>query len=140
MSRKKRHSLKLQPPVQPITQWVLSVAVSQQKLPDLSVLRALRVNLHPATELLVDTASSGNEREHRCFRTPRKSSKHHPLTAEQRASHRHLAQQRLAVERVIRRVKILLILKETCRYRRRRVLLQLTLSATSCNLIRRLPA
>ena len=125
--------------VHPITQPILSTSVSRGKVHDLTLFRRSKLRPHPETEVLADAAYNGITREHACSRTPRKSSKHHPLTAAQRASNRLLARKRLVVEHVIRRIKIFRILKGTYRHRRRRVQLRLTLIAALYNLMRRLP-
>ena len=131
--------MKLQLIVHPRTQQILSASVSRGKRHDLTIFKRSNVRPHRETEILADAAYNGIKREHTCSRTPQKSSKHHPLTAEQRTSNRQLARERLVVEHVIRRIKIFRIFKETYRHRRRRVRLRLTLIAALCNLMRRLP-
>ena len=66
--------------------------------------------------------------------TPKKKSKHHPLTIEQKATNRDLACQRIFVEHVIRKVKIFRVLSERYRNRRKRFGLRFNLIASLYNL------
>ena len=70
-----------------------------------------------------------SEHQHAQTWTPKKASKHHPLTDAQRADNREAA----CGARPGRRLKIFRILKET--YRRRRFHLRVNLLAALCNRI-----
>lgn len=102
---------------------------------DLRLLRESKTAIHPDTELLADAGYQGIQHQHARTRTPKKASKLHPLTDAQRADNRQLAQVRLSVEHVIRRLKIFRILKEIYRHRRRRFHLRVNLIAALCNRI-----
>ncbi len=65
--------------------------------------------------------------------TPKKQSKHHPLTEDEQASNRSISQQRIGCEHVIGRLKVFRILKECYRNRRRRFGLRFNLIAAICN-------
>jgi len=56
---------------------------------------------------LADAGYQGLADLHTNSQTPNKKSKHHPLTVEQKTGNRDLARQRIFVEHVIRKVKIL---------------------------------
>ena len=100
---------------------------------DLRLLRESKTAIHSETELIADAGYQGIQRQHPHTRTPKKASKLHPLTDIQRSNNRRLAQVRLPVEHVIRRLKIFRILKETYRHRRRRFGLRVNLIAALCN-------
>jgi len=83
---------------------------------------------------LADAGYQGLVDLHTNSQTPKKKSKYHPLTAEQKTANRELARQRIFVEHVIRRVKIFRILSERYRNRRKRFGLRFNLIASLYNL------
>lgn len=83
---------------------------------------------------LADAGYQGLADLHTNSRTPKKKSKHHPLTPEEKASNRELARQRIFIEHVIRKVKIFRILSERYRNRRKRFGLRFNLIASLYNL------
>ena len=83
---------------------------------------------------LADAGYQGLADLHANSHTPKKRSKHHPLTLQQQAAKRELARQRIFVEHVIRKVKIFRILSERYRNRRRRFGLRFNLIASLYNL------
>ncbi|WP_407540965.1 IS5 family transposase [Deinococcus radiomollis] len=133
--KKKRHTMKLQLLIHPVTSKILCVATGRGATHDLRLLRESKTPIHPETELIADAGYQGIQHQHAFTRTPKKASKHHPLTDEQRAGNRQLARVRLPVEHVIRRLKVFRILKETYRHRRRRFHLRVNLIAALCNRI-----
>lgn len=121
--------------VHPVTHRILCLATGRGSTHDLRLLRESKTPIHPDTELLADAGYQGIQHGHAYTRTPKKASKLHPLTADQRADNRRLARVRLPVEHIIRRLKIFRILKETYRHRRRRFNLRVSLIAALCNRI-----
>jgi transposase len=83
---------------------------------------------------LADAGYQGLADLHANSQTPKKKSKHHPLTVEQKASNRDLARQRIFVEHAIRKVKVFRILSERYRNRRKRFGLRFNLIASLYNL------
>ena len=83
---------------------------------------------------LADAGYQGLTNLHANSRTPKKKSKHHPLTEEQIAANRDLARQRIFVEHVIGKVKVFRILSERYRNRRKRFGLRFNLIASLYNL------
>lgn len=65
--------------------------------------------------------------------TPKKQSKRHPLTEDEKASNRSLWRQRIGCEHVIGRLKVFRILKECYLNRRRRFGPRFNLIAAICN-------
>jgi len=133
--KKKRHTLKLQLLVHPITRRILCVATGRGATHDLRLLWESKTAIHPDTELLADAGYQGIQHQHAHTRTPKKASEHHPLTDIQQADNRRLARVRLPVEHVICRLKIFRIFKETYRHRRRRFHLRVNLIAALYNRI-----
>jgi hypothetical protein len=82
---------------------------------------------------LADAGYQGLADLHTNSQTPKKKSKHHPLTVAQKAANRELARQRIYVEHVIRKVKIFRILSERYRNRRKRFGLRFNLIASLYN-------
>jgi len=121
--------------IHPVTCQILCVATGRGATHDLRLLRESKTHIHPDTELLADAGYQGIQHQHAVTRTPKKASKHHPLTDPQRADNRRLARVRLPVEHVVRQLKVFRILKETYRHRRRRFHLRVNLIAALCNRI-----
>jgi len=121
--------------IHPVTQRILCVTTGRGATHDLRLLRESKTPIHPDTELFADAGYQGIHHQHALTRTPKKASKHHPLTDDQRTGNRHLTRIRLPVEHVIRRLKVFRILKEMCRHRRRRFHLRVNLMAALCNRI-----
>ena len=120
--KKKRHTLKLQLLIHPVTRQVLCIATG-------------RGAIHPDDELPTDVGHQGIQHQHASTRTPKEVGKHHPLTDTRRTANRRLAQVRFPVEHVIRRLEIFRILKVTYRHRGRRFHLRVNLIAALCNRI-----
>jgi IS5 family transposase len=121
--------------IRPVTPQILCVTPGRGATHDLRLPQESKTPIHPETELLADAGCQGIQHHHAHTRTPKKASKHHPLTDDQRISNRHLARVRLPVEHVIRRFKVFRILRETYRHGRRRCHLRVNLIAALCNCI-----
>ncbi len=79
--------------------------------------------------LLGDSGYQGLHKEHELSQTPVKKPKGSQLSAAQRRANRQLSRQRIAVENVIRSLKIFRIVAERYRNRRRRFGLRFNLIA-----------
>jgi transposase len=82
---------------------------------------------------LADAGYQGLEKLHANSQTPKKKSKYHPLTAEEKAVNRALSRKRILVENVIGKLKIFRILSERYRNRRKRFGLRFNLIAAIYN-------
>jgi hypothetical protein len=82
---------------------------------------------------LADAGYQGLADLHTNSKTPKKKSKHHLLTIEQKVANRKLARQRIYVEHVIGKVKVFRILSERYRNRRKRFGLRFNLIAALYN-------
>ena len=100
---------------------------------DFRLFQRSRLPLPAGTECLADSGYLGLAKCHRNSRLPRKKSKRHPLTDEQRAANRQLSRERIVVEHIIRSLKIFRILSERYRNRRKRFGLRFNLIAALYN-------
>ena len=100
---------------------------------DFQLFKTSRIGIMAETECLADTGYQGLTRLHANSQTPKKKSKHHPLTPEQKAANRELAKQRILAEHVIGRLKVFRILSERYRNRRKRFGLRFNLIAAIYN-------
>ena len=67
---------------------------------------------------------------------PKKKTKKHPLTDEEKANNRDIASRRIGCEHVIGRLKVFRIFSERYRNRRKRFGLRFNLIAAICNMER----
>ena len=112
---------------------ILATAFSAGKMHDFKLFKRSRTALGPQTKCLADSGYLGIVKQHENSQTPHKSSKLHPLTAEQKAQNRQLARERFVAEHIIRSLKIFRILSERYRNRRRRFGLRFNLIAALYN-------
>ena len=85
------------------------------------------MQVHPETEIMVDTGYQGIQKIHAQTQKPQKRSKKKPLTKEEKKINRQISSVRVAVEHVIRKVKVFRIMAERYRNRRKRFALRLNL-------------
>ena len=118
----------------PQSHTILATAFAPGKIHDFEVFKRSGVEFSEDTCCLGDSGYQGIQKLHPNSRTPRKKSKHHPLTPHQKAENRLLARQRIGVEHVIRRLKVFRLLSERYRNRRKRFGLRFNLIAALYNL------
>jgi hypothetical protein len=83
---------------------------------------------------LVDTGYQGIQKIHENSELPKKKSKKHCLTKEDKKQNQRISSNRVTIENIIRDVKIFRILAEKYRNRRRRFTLRFNLIASIYNL------
>ncbi len=115
---------------------IVATAFAEGKKNDFALFKSSRIGLWRQTLCLADSGYQGIDKYHAKSQTPKKKSKHHALTQEQKASNREIARQRIGCEHVIGRLKVFRILSERYRNRRRRFGLRFNLIAAVCNLER----
>lgn len=93
------------------------------------MLKNSQIRLSKEQEFLEDKGYQGIQKLHKNSRTPSKKRKKEKLTPEQKKANRQLAQQRIIIEHIHRRLKIFRILSSRYRNRRRRLGLRLSLIA-----------
>lgn len=97
------------------TEEILKIDCAKGSVHDFELYKRSRLCLHPTTEALVDLGYLGIKKIHSNGKIPFKSSKHHPLTKEQkRFNHQH-SKRRIRIENIIRKCKIFHIVKQTYR-------------------------
>ena len=115
---------------------VIATAFCEGKKQDFALFKASRTVLDVSILGMGDSGYQGIDKIHPNTRTPKKKSKHHPLTDEQKAANREISRVRIAVEHVIGRLKVFRILSERYRNRRKRFGLRFNLLAAICNMER----
>jgi len=98
-------------------------------IPDFALSGRSKIELHEGLEMLADSGSQGLSKLHAKSQTPQKKPRQAQLTEAQKQSNRELARRRVVVEHVIRSLKIIRILAERYRNRRKRFSLRFNLIA-----------
>ena len=88
-----------------------------------------RLPIHPSVQAVTDTGFLGIGKIHANSVLPKKRSRNHPLTDEERRSNREIARQRILNEHVIGALKRFRIISDRYRNRRRRFGLRFNLIA-----------
>ena len=94
---------------------ILSVRCARGTTHDFKILKQSGLEINPAARIKTDKGFIGIKELYPNSQVPHKSSKHHPLTREQKRENRQLAQERIVIEHRNRECKIFRICKE--RYR-----------------------
>ena len=113
--KKKRHTIKAQLVVCLPTLEILAVRCRKGQSHDFRVLKESKVKIHPEIKKMADAGYQGLDRLYENSQTPKKNSKKHPLTKEEKRENRALAKVRIFIEHVNRRCKIFRIAKEVYR-------------------------
>ena len=100
---------------------------------DFQLFKTSRTGILGDTTCLADTGYQGLTKMHANSQTPKKKSKHHPLTPDEKVANRELARRRVLAEHVIGRLKVFRILSERYRNRRKRFALRFNLIAAIYN-------
>jgi hypothetical protein len=116
------------------TRQIIATAFANGSTHDFRLFKESKTVITHQVLCLADAGYQGLADLHANSRTPKKKSKHHPLTIEQKAANRELARQRIYVEHVIGKVKVFRILSERYRNRRKRFGLRFNLIASLYNL------
>ena len=91
------------------------------------------MHIHYSKKAKVDTGFQGIQKIHSNTEIPKKRSKKHPLTKEDKLRNRQISPARVLIENIIREMKIFRILTEKYRNRRRRFGLRANLIAAIFN-------
>ncbi len=113
---------------------IFATAFAAGKVHDFALFKRSETALPGKTHCLADSGYQGVQKQHANSRTPKKKSKHHPLTREEKAANRELSRSRMLVEHVIGRLKVFRLLSERYRNRRKRFGLRFNLIAAIYNL------
>ncbi len=112
---------------------IICLAFADGKKHDFRLFKESRVHILPDTLLEADTGYPGLTDLHTNSSLPKKRSKKHKLTNQERRENREISKQRIFVEHAIRFVKRFRILSERYRNRRNRFALRFSLIAGICN-------
>ena len=97
------------------TEEILKIDCAKGKVHDFELYKRSKLCLHPNTEAVLDLGYLGIKKIHSNSKVPYKSSKHHPLTKEQKQFNYQHSRRRIRVENIIRKCKIFHIVKQTYR-------------------------
>ncbi len=112
---------------------IIALAFSNGKKHDFQLFKESRTHVKAETVLEADTGYLGLAHMHANSLLPKKRSKNHPLTKQERRDNRVISKKRIFVEHAIRFVKRFRILSERYRNRRKRFALRFSLIAGICN-------
>jgi hypothetical protein len=132
--KKKRHTIKAQLIVCLTTLTILVVVCGKGRMHDFTLFKQSYRGILQSIFKYADSGYQGIQKLLANSLIPYKGSKHHPLTAEQKAYNRALAKIRVKIEHVNRRCKIFRIVKETYRGKHKHYAKTWTLIAMLVNL------
>ena len=112
---------------------IIALVFSNGKKHDFQLFKESRTHVKAETVLEADTGYLGLAQIHANSLLPKKRSKNHPLTDQERKSNHEISRKRIFVEHAIRFVKRFRILSERYRSRRKRFALRFSLIAGICN-------
>lgn len=106
---------------------IIATYFGKGKMHDMKLFEKSRVRLSKEVEIKADSGYQGMQKKHGKLLLPKKNSKLHKLTKEEKKANPTLSKKRIKVENVIRRLKIFRILAERYRHRRKRLGLRFNL-------------
>lgn len=112
---------------------ILFVDIQLDYCHDMTLFRTSRRDLSKAGEILADSGYQGLIKFYSQAKTPKKSSKLHPLTDKDKAYNRDLSARRIKIENVFAKVKVFKIFSTTYRNRKQRFGLRMNLIAGIIN-------
>jgi len=108
--------------------------VSPGRKHDFRLFKESKVNLHPEIKAQTDSGYQGIQHMHVNTELPKKKSKNHPLTQEEKRNNQRISSERVVNEHVIGALKRFKILADKYRNRRKRFGLRFNLLAGIYNL------
>ena len=133
LKKQKRHTLKTQLLVDLKSGEIISLAFANGKKHDFRLFKDSRAHAKAETTLEADTGYQGLAQMHANSLLPKKRSRKHPLSKQERKEIRKISRKRIFVEHAIRFIKRFRILSEHYRNRRKRFALRFYLIAGICN-------
>jgi hypothetical protein len=131
--KKKQHTLKCQIILDRDTGKIICTFFGSGRCHDFNLFKASGIHFHPETASVEDSGYQGINQYHDNSYVPKKKPKHGELSSLERAYNHALAQERICIEHVNRRLKIFKILAQRYRNRRRRYGLRCNLIAAIYN-------
>ena len=132
--KKKRHNQKGQVIADQVSGRIIATAFCAGKRHGLALYHASQTAILSRIRMVADGGYQGIHQSHANSATPKRKSKHHPLTVDDKKRNRGLAQKRIGCEHIMGRLKVFRILSERYRNRRKRFGLRFNLIAAIHNL------
>jgi IS5 family transposase len=132
--KKKRHTQKTQLIADKASRKILCTAFNNGRKHDFKLFKESEVYFKKETKCVADTSYQGIQKFHSNSEHPKKKSKKHPLTKEDKKQNQRISSARITTENIIRDVKIFRIIAEKYRNRRKRFVLRFNLIAAIYNL------
>ncbi len=130
----KRPTQKTQIVAEKASRKILCTAFDKGRRHDCKLLKDSKVYLKDESKCLVDTGYQGIQKLHGNSEHPKKKTKKKPLTKEDKKQNQRISSVRITIENIIREVKIVRIIAEKYRNRRKRFVLRFNLIAAIYNL------
>lgn len=120
------------------SQKIICTAFCNGKRHDFRLFKESKTHFHPDTKAITDTGYQGLQKLHAKTELPKKKTKKHPLTKEDKKNNRKISRERVLNENVIGVLKRFKIIADRYRNRRKRFHLRFNLIAGIYNLELRL--
>jgi len=126
--KKKRHTIKIQIVICANTKQIIALFVDCGRTHDFKMWKkSIGVKVVKYIKIQGDSGYQGIDKLHKNSETPKKNTKKHPLTKEDKANNRRIGSERVIVEHVNRWLKRMRIIAERYRNRRKRFGLRVSL-------------
>ena len=112
---------------------IICTAFSNGKKHDFMLFKESKTHVNPKIEIIVDTGYTGIDNYHKKSSFPKKKSKKHPLSKEDKSFNRLVSRERVLNENVISFIKRFKIVSDKYRNRRKRFKLRFNLICGICN-------
>jgi hypothetical protein len=130
--KKKRHTQKRRIVADKTSRKIICTVFDKGRMHDFKLFKNSKLHLNSETKCLVDTGYQGIQKLHTNSEHPKKKSKKNPLTKEDKKQNHRISSTRIAIENIIREVKIFRIIAEKYRNRRKRFALRLSGQFRKC--------
>lgn len=131
--KKGKHTLKSQIAANLRTGEIICTALGKGGVHDFNLYKQSNTNIQSEIEALTDMGYLGIKKIHANSRHPKKSSKKHLLTKQDKKDNKEINRERIVVEHINRKIKIFKIMTERYRNRRRRFGLRINLICAIIN-------
>ena len=127
--KKKKHTLKIQIVVNKKTKAIVCTSCSNGKKHDFKIFKESKVHISLKTLVITDSGYQGLQKIHKNTQMPKKKSKKHPLSKEEKNQNSVTSSERVVNEHVIGMIKRFKIVADRYRNRRKRFGLRFNLIA-----------
>jgi hypothetical protein len=113
---------------------VICTSFCNGKKHDFRLYKESKIQIHPTIKVITESGYQGLQKLHINSEMPKKNSKKHPLTKEDKRKNQEISSQRIVNENVIAMLKRFKIISDRYRNRRKRFALRFNLIAAIYNL------